>query len=458
MTYYVPGTGETDLKKIIMSLQQAAGVANATSALSPALAANTMLVDNTAGTARQTRTFAQVLGLLADITGDGTDQTAALQAIVDALPVTGGQILIKGVVNITALDLHGRRNIRLVGIGGAGGGAGNQPSALIVTAGAIGVGVAAINCKDTNDVSFSRLQISATNAAMNGVLIEYGGGTGAPLPANSAYMSIDDCALSTANASSVCLSLYGATDGQFNKVNFNGPGRAILLQTVTTVGFCNGNVFNTCTFTPSGTIFPVLGSGEGLSFIGCVFEPGSDGIGRGWQSSLAQRFKGVSFIGCWFGDGTVAGGQWLNPVWGEGLTVMGCVMGGVAGSFGIDMGGIANADPQIGGVRGVNISGNSFDGFGAAIAFNGTIVAKSNVRGAIIGGNSVTTGGFLSGYATAEQLIFLPNSLYSLPLAVGAHMAFMGLPSYANAAAAVAAGLTTGQMYSITGTGALMIV
>jgi hypothetical protein len=37
-------------------------------------------------------------------------------------------------------------------------------------------------------------------------------------------------------------------------------------------------------------------------------------------------------------------------------------------------------------------------------------------------------------------------------LQIGAHMAFLGLPAYANNAAAVAAGLTTGQLYQTTGT------
>ncbi len=424
MTIYVPGTQETDLKKIIMSLQQTAARADA---------------DPTV--------FASLNGVNGDA---ATDSTAALQAIVDRLPVTGGQVFITGEVCITSLNLEGRRNIRFVGIGGQGGGAGFQRSHINVTAGAVGIGVPIINCRGTSNVSFQNLEIVATNTAMNGVLIEYGGGTGSPLPANAAHMVIEDCSLTTRHGSSVVLSIYGATDGHFGKVSFNGPGRHVQMQTVATVGFCNGNTFSTCSFVPSGTVYPIFGSGEGVSFVNCVFEPGSDSIGRGWQSSSVQPFKGISFSGCWFGDATVAGGEWILATWGNGLAVTGCSITGCAGSYGVSLGGGGGSDPQEAGCRGVSIMGNFFSDFAAGVNFYGTIAAKTNVRGAVIGGNSCTNAVLAAGYAgTAEQLVFLPNSIYGAPLQIGSHMAFVGLPAYANNAAAVAAGLVADQLYRV---------
>ena len=134
-----------------------------------------------------------------------------------------------------------------------------------------------------------------------------------------------------------------------------------------------------------------------------------------------------------------------------GLCVFGNAFGGSPGSYAIDIGGLGGPDPQESGARGVVIFGNYFDTFAAAINCTGTIAAKTNGRGVVIGGNSVTNAQLIGGYGSLEQAIILPNSIYgSGANGFGSHLAMLGLPAFANRAAAVAAGLTTGQLYQTT--------
>lgn len=432
----------------------------------PPLTANTMLVDNAAGTARENKTFAEVRTLLEipaftdlpyilawdnDVPGDGTDQTTALQAIVDGLPTEGGTIVLKGTVSITELDVSDRRNVRFMGIGGAGTGA-SQRSMLVTPVGAIGSTSRVIDLRTTINVGFERLYLRAQNSSFNGVLVDYGGAS--PTPGDdSALMLWDDFTLDLAGAGAG-ISLYGSTNGTFRHGKISGKGALVRGQTVAGVGFANIHTFHGVTFNPFDQ-YPVEGSFEALTMIGCNFQAGSDdGIGRAIQTSTSQRAFSLTLLGCTFYDVTTAGGEWVVMSWGEGVSISGCRFGGVTGSYAIALGGTVDDDPQEGGVRGVSICGNSFRGFSAAVNFYGTVMAKSNVRGIVVSGNSVTNGALLSGYSTSEAGTFGPNSIYDAPNEFGANVSYQGLPSYTNRSAAVSGGLTTGQMFIATGGGA----
>jgi hypothetical protein len=222
------------------------------------------------------------------------------------------------------------------------------------------------------------------------------------------------------------------------------------LQDTAGTGFCNDHLFSTCTFHPVSD-YPVLGSGEGIFFLSCCFQAGSTSrIGRAVRTSDVAMFKGLGFIGCTFYDPTVTGGEWIVARWGSGFNASGINrFSGVAGSYAIDLGGVVGSDPQEGGVRGFDVSGNFFDNFTAAITFSGTSAAKSNARGGMIGGNGVTNGALLANYGEVEQVVLLPNSIYGAPNAIGSHVAFLGLPSYADDATAAAVPLATGQVYRV---------
>lgn len=436
----------------------------------PPVAPDRMLVDNAAGTARESKTFAQVRQKLQAIPvselsvleawnrgvpGDNTDQTTAVQAIINSLPAEGGRIRFKGDVSFTALDLSGKHNVMLEGVAGGNGRGDGQRTVLRCTAGAIGNNAPAVKMWGTFNVSWRDMMLLQTSGAFNGTFLDYGSTTLLP-GEDSALMSLTDVYLQVAGTTNAKgLDLYGATQGTFDRVTFAGRQTLVHFQNQAGVGFCNVHQFRNCNWKPSGAEVPMLGSGEGLSFTGCnVQASSSDHKGRWWETSQSQPFRGISLIGNCFYDQTVGGTVWSTFYWGDGLAIAGNVFGGVSGSFALTLGGGGTGgDPQVKGLRGFDIRGNWFNGFSAGISFDGTIANKTNARGGVIGGNSVTNGFLVGSYSTAEQLIILPNSIYSAPTEFGANLSFVNFPTFSDRAAAVAAGYTTGQAYVDTGSG-----
>ncbi len=411
----------------------------------------------------ETTPYPQIYAWQHGVPGDSTDQTAALQKIVDNLPIYGGEIYLRGDVQITGLNMSHKTGIRIIGAGGSANAVG--PLARItVTAGAIGTGNCAINCRTTAYMHFENLYIFATDTTFNGRLIDFG--PVAPVPGDdAAYMSIDSCIIASrhgGSANCILLSLYGATDGRFANIQFDSYGTCIKLQDTFGLQFCNQHNFTECSFTP-GVNYPIRGSGDGITFNSCNFNPGSDGLGRAIQTSTVQGFRGFTVEGCTTYDSSVGGAVWFYFNLGAGLSFQHNFISTVLGSYVMSLGGYGYGagDPQINGLLGFNISSNDFEGGTAAITFAGTIVDKTNARGGIIGGNRVSNGVtsiLVQNVVSAQQLVLLPNSLYGNPLGYGAHFTVVGLPAYASYAAAVAAGLTTGQCFILTTTSALTVV
>lgn len=325
------------------------------------------------------------------VPGNGTDQTAALQAIIDGLPAEGGQILLSGDVRWTTLSAYQRRNIRFIGIGGYGAGAA-QRTTFRCTSGALGSGVPAFNLKQTMNVSFEQLVITNSNAAFTGTLLDYG-----DLTSGSALMTLRECILNVSSNTSGArgINLYGTTQGTFDRVKFAGARTLIQMQNATGVGFCNNHNFRSCSFNPTGSSWPVVGSGEGISFISCNVQASSgDGLGRFWSTDLTQQFRGVNIIGCTFYDVLTTGGIWCNFYTGNGLNIIGNMMGGAAditsgNNYGMQIGGgTAGVSGSPLGVTGGCIIGNEFRYMTAAISFGGTAGTYNNVRSMQIGANS----------------------------------------------------------------------
>jgi hypothetical protein len=379
------------------------------------------------------------------VPGDGTDQTAALQALIDAIP-NYATVWIRGNVVVSAINLSGRQHIVFRANKGSAGS--TLDTRFTISAGAIGAGVAAIDCHNTVNVSFHGINFVSNNALFNGILLDYGG-TNPLVNGQGAYMQVTDCFFVTVSAgTATALNLYGTTNGRFSECKFQGPGVAIKLQLFASVGFCNNHIFLDCTFQP-GALYPISGSGEGITFQSCCFQAGTDGQGRAMQTSGSQQFKGLNFIGCTFYDPLATGDSWIHAQWGSGFTMIGCRVAIFTGTYGVQIGGTANADPQIGGVRGVALLGNFFEGGNGGLFFLGTAAAKSNVRGGLIAGNSVTNGILLGNYSEAENLVLMGNAVYGDLDGVGMLPMFLNLPAYASNAAAVAAGLVAGQLYRV---------
>lgn len=391
----------------------------------------------------------QILGWLNGVLGLGADYTAAMQAIIDSAPIAGLRILIRGRNVFSSLNLNGKVNIQIVGVGR--GISGDSKTYIYTGAGAIGAGVPVIDCRGSLGMVWENIVFRSNNAAFNGTLLAFGQQVA---PSNAAYMRVRNCSFDTAGVSTaVLVELHGATNGVFENCQFATNCRHIQMQLTNTVGFVNNIQFLHCKFSP-GLVTPIVGTGEGVSFVSCSSQQGTDGRARLWDSNGTSYFRGINWISCTFYDATVGGGTWLRAQLGGAFNVIGCRFSNAFASNDISLAGVAdlNADPTRGGVRGFNIIGNYFDsgnGHGPHILFNGTKAAKSNARGGLIVGNDVTNNSvFLGSLTEVEQTLLGPNSLYTAnENTYGGMLAYIGLQQYATRAIAVGSGLQPGMIY-----------
>lgn len=412
-------------------------------------------------------------GMANGLTGNsGDDQTTELQDIIDNIvPAEGGIIKYRGYVDFTTIDLYGRRNIVFQGEGGNGAGAA-QRSILRSTAGAIGTGVPAIKLWKTFGIGFEKTMIIASDAAFNGVLLDFNDTTPAAGD-DSALMHIRDAYVYVASSSGVALDLYGSTQGSFENTTFAGAGTLVKMQDVSGVGFCNVHRFANSQFKPTGTNYAVVGSGEAITFQTCNIQASSsDHIGRFWLTSQNQPFKAVSILGCTTYDTTASGGIQCYFYRGTGLNMIGNQFGGTstgANYFAQIGGGPTSVSPDGYGVSGIAIIGNTFDSFTSALTFGGSVANNNEARFGIIAGNharGTMSGGantlILSSISATQKILCLPNSILNASpnseLLDGLYM--YDWPAYATRAAAVSDGRTTGQVFKETtsGEGRLCVV
>jgi hypothetical protein len=400
------------------------------------------------------------------LTGNsGEDQTTALQNIIDNIvPTEGGIIKYRGYVDFTTIDLYGRRNIVFQGMGGNGAGA-TQSSILRSTAGAIGSGVPAIKLWKTFGIGFEKTMVLASNAAFNGVLLDFNDTTPAPGD-DSALMHIRDSYIYLAGSSGVGLDLYGSTQGVFENNTFSGAGTLIKLQDVAGVGFCNVHRFGNSHIKPTGSNYPVLGSGEAITFDTCnVQASSSDHIGRFWLSSQNQAFKGITIRGCTTYDVTASGGISSYFYRGNGLNLFGNNFGGTSTGANYAMqigGGPVGANDDGYGVSGFNVIGNNFEYLTAGVSFAGTAGNHNQARNGVFFGNTArgtmpaaTHTIIYAGISSTKNVLVLPN--FTLNTSTNAELLdclyMYDWPNYADRAAAVSDGRTTGQVFKETTSG-----
>lgn len=375
------------------------------------------------------------------VPGDGSDQTVALQAIVAGLPAEGGQIALRGDVVHSSLDLKGKHNIRFIGEGGIG--TGSAQVAMLRTNALSG---RVIDARDSFAIAFERLFMHAMQPTFAGTLLDFG-----KITTGSAYARIRDCSVvNGGGAGSIGVNLYGSTQGAYDDVAFMGPGRHVALQDVADVGFCNQHRFSACAFKPNGSLYPVVGAAEGITFENCNVQASSlDGVGRFWQGSLNQDFRGASILGCTFFDVLAGAGEWVSLFRGNAFVFIGNRVGGYwpptgppVYSAGVRLGG------GVGGVRGFVVLGNNFDATYPGVSFAGSIAAKTHARDGLVGGNYVagpapTLFGSLN---LSERVVITPNTIEGLPNAPGAHMNLgYSLPTSAT-------GLQPGDLWNSAGT------
>jgi hypothetical protein len=100
------------------------------------------------------------------------------------------------------------------------------------------------------------------------------------------------------------LDISGMTTGSYEKCTFAGRGFLVSLQRSSGVSWCNVHNFRRCNFNPYNQ-FPIVGSGEVITFDNCNWQAGSnDGIGRALQSSNNLEMKALTFQNCGYYDVT----------------------------------------------------------------------------------------------------------------------------------------------------------
>jgi hypothetical protein len=269
-----------------------------------------------------------------------TDDTAAVQLAINALPANGGKLIVTGgCVCAGELDFHGRRSIVIDGLAGLSAGAGCA-SFLKYT----GEGERFLNWRSTYGLITENIMIFASNASFTGKLIDLSHDP--VLKTDSAYWKIAGCYLGmTSTTGGQPVFLDNAIDGTVEQNNINGGKYGIY-------GAEGGHYSNSIkvlgnTFRGQGTK-QIENAHQAWTIQGNTFEALANGTAGGIDASPG---RGGKIQGNWFGDVTAGeGGVQIIP--GSGYDVSGNYVGGSAATTAVEI---------KAGVAGVHVHGNDFD-------------------------------------------------------------------------------------------------
>lgn len=323
------------------------------------------------GTAKLT-----VVGGLAALTGPGVIQVGA--GIVD----TGGQV-----------DLTGRLNVTIAGLGGNTGGA--APATIIRHTGTGATSI--INAINSGGCIFRDFQLLYTNALFTGVCIDLRDLAGG---ANALWV-VSNCfvggGVSNATAAA-CVAVDNAHSGIIQNCNFFGAVVGVLGRSGAGT-FSNAIKILNCHFVSNGTRH-ISNIGEGWTIDTCTFEALVGGAAGAIINDAAVIARGVSITGCWFGDViALAGGTQISMV-AVGLSITGNYIGGNTGSTCIAVGAASAAG---------FIAGNRLDAAATGITLGAGVINFT------VGRNSLTGVGtpLVSTDTTSEQNRPLTDSTIS---------------------------------------------
>lgn len=245
----------------------------------------------------------------------GTDDTAAVQATIDAAAAAGGgTILVPGHTKCAGrINLDNKHNITLAGVCGSGGGYSVPPPAQLIYT---GTGSSPfISAAHTNGIAFKDLGVRYTSSSFTGDLIALTNTTGG---ADAAYGLIERCLLGGIGVHSArsLVSLEGAilcsiVDNhlQWATIGIRGAKIGGLYSNAHYIG---RNTFDNLT---TGAI---MNPAQGWTIISNWFEGtdgGSGGMPRAITSDLAAVGFGcgsLEYVGNWHGDATTVSDAWIN--------------------------------------------------------------------------------------------------------------------------------------------------
>lgn len=322
------------------------------------------------------------------ILGNGTDQTTALQNLINFIPTSdGATVRLSGDIVISTLDLRSKSDINFIGTGNtnAGSVSSTSISSSSNTAGAV------IDCRSSIGLCFEKIDfVFAGNAGIGIDFSRKGVGQ-----ADGVFMCFRDCSFFGVGSvgSTHILHLDGSTRGLFDHCSFIGLGNLVWGRNAAGggFGFSNDMTFISCNFQPASVAntVPINNPGIAWTLIGCTFEANSiGGFQVGIIGSATDPCDGLTVIGCGWFDATVNGGQCID-IFGTNAVIIGNYIAGFSnsGNFGINL---------ENGFSGAVISGNRFDTLGVAI------VVGTTVSGVTINSNTTTNvGAFRSGTPTS---------------------------------------------------------
>ena len=325
----------------------------------------------------------------ANLICDGsTDNTAALNAVIAAIPqsgsgsATGGTILIPYSINTCnfagTINLNAKAQITIKGQAGGAGPISSSP--LLYT----GAGARFIDARDSAAITLQDLNIYYNNAAFAGILIDTGGNTSAVAPSTfgsvSSFFKLKSSAIGSITTNlATLLNLNQAIEATVEDNVFQGGAPAILGSNILTSGIANSTVVDIKRnqFTGHSTTTGAINQcGESWAIENNAFENDAAGKLTSFVNDANKLCNGFSIKNNWFGDQTVSGGAAIT------LSANGAEISGNTITA-------QTTDIALVGGGGYNIRSNDFRG----ATTNGITCASSPTGGSVSGNNftSVTT-------------------------------------------------------------------
>lgn len=358
--------------------------------------------------------------------GDGvTDDTAAIQAAMDAAKVVGGTVFFPVGVYVcnSQLALSAPSGVTLQGVS----------ASTQLTLGTIikytGTASPFIEISDTTPAASTRLKninFQYTNGSFTGTLVKL----------YSAPVVVEDCNFTGNGVSTATLLLDpgDSVDFSIDRCSFNFAINAINGEGM------NAGTVKDCLFNPGLTTSNILNPGDGWTIQGCGFELLSDGTGKAIKMDSGKSSKGMKISGNWFGDATDnSAWNWVD-VRGSGWQISGNYFNGegnlastaikvLSTSNGLFIAGNRFASFATGVDLGTNVSGdvtilgNFFTTVTTWVDVSGGLVNKALIQGSA---STVSLSVYRSG-ALVLQIPETGNIIIDSGLTVGALTASNGL-------------------------------
>jgi hypothetical protein len=309
--------------------------------------------------------------------GDGSDQTAAIQTALGAVPAVGGTLFFPaGFYGVSSLDVSGRNSFTLRGEGGANRAAGYGSTLIFTGAG----GGTLLDARQTRGLTVEGAQLVYNSPGFNGTFVDLANdtGSGANDTTNAKFRDVGFYGQPVAGAvnAAALVGLENAHTVSFDDCTFMEAQVGVMGRSLAT-DYSNVISFFQCLFW-NNHVAHVKNSGEAWLFAGTTFEPLSGGIPGAYKQELPNTptgsSDGLTLVSCWMGDSLVGSGGKAWVEWhGAGLNVLGCTIG--AANAGNNL--IVIADNNC---EGIVVKGSVFGGAHpnhAAVHFGPTIGHKS---------------------------------------------------------------------------------